>query len=130
MAATVNDLHPGTRDRLDHLPNLRQREEAILCPVHKQGRHLKPLDFLPQHCLRTYSTKINIIPDYLVQGIFQGLIGGMISMGIVWIVVQVVRLRFPHLLIVPFSVILVPFLVGLMVSYLGSIMALKRFLSG
>ncbi len=66
---------------------------------------------------------------YLVQGVFQGFIGGVISMGIVWVIVQLIRFRFPHLLVIPFYVLIMPFLIGLVVSYLGSLMALKRFLN-
>ncbi len=66
---------------------------------------------------------------YLVQGVFQGFIGGVVSMVIIWVIVQLIRLRFPHLLIVPLHVLIMPLLVGVVVSYLGSLMALKRFLN-
>jgi cell division transport system permease protein len=66
---------------------------------------------------------------YLVQGVFQGFIGGVISMGIVWAIVQLIRFRFPHLLVVPLHVLIMPLLIGVLVSYLGSLMALKRFLN-
>lgn len=75
------------------------------------------------------ATKSFIKRPYLLQGLFQGLIAGIISMGIVWIIVQAVRMRFPHLLITPLFVMILPFFVGLATSYLGSLMALKRFLS-
>ena len=66
---------------------------------------------------------------YLVQGVFQGFIGGVISMAIIWVIVQLIRFRFPHLLIVPLHVLVMPLLIGVVVSYLGSLMALKRFLN-
>ncbi len=66
---------------------------------------------------------------YVVQGVFQGFIGGVISMGIVWVIVQLIRFRFPHLLVVPLHVLIMPLLIGVLISYLGSLMALKRFLN-
>ena len=66
---------------------------------------------------------------YLVQGVFQGFIGGVISMGIIWVIVQLIRFRFPHLLVVPLYVLIMPLLIGVVISYLGSLMALKRFLN-
>jgi cell division transport system permease protein len=66
---------------------------------------------------------------YLVQGVFQGFIGGVISMGIVWAIVQLIRFRFPHLLVVPLLVLIMPLLIGMVISYLGSLVALKRFLN-
>jgi cell division transport system permease protein len=75
------------------------------------------------------ATRAFVRRPYLVQGVFQGFIGGIIGVGIVGILVLLIRIRFPHLLVVPFSVVMMPLIIGLVISYLGSLMALKRFLN-
>lgn len=74
------------------------------------------------------ATKGFIKRPYLIQGILQGGIGGGLGSLIVWGLVKVVTLRFPHFIDVSIIVVLTPFFLGLLLSYLGSRVGLRRFL--
>ena len=65
---------------------------------------------------------------YVIQGILQGGIGGAVGSFVVWGIVVGVRLRFPHLLEASPVLVLAPFLLGLLLGFLGSRVGLRRFL--
>lgn len=65
---------------------------------------------------------------YIIQGQLQGMIGGGTGMVLIWILVHIVQLRFPHLLIVPIWAYLSPLVLGIFIGHLGSVLGVKRFL--
>jgi len=65
---------------------------------------------------------------YLIQGVLQGLMGGGIGMAALWIVIQIVQIRFPSLLQVPVWLYGFPLVLGMLLGYVGSILAIRRFL--
>jgi cell division transport system permease protein len=67
---------------------------------------------------------------YLIQGILQGGIGGLLGSFMVWGVLEIISLWLPRLLKVPVLLIFVPFFLGLLFGYIGSRLGLQRFLKG
>lgn len=65
---------------------------------------------------------------YIIQGILQGGIGGTVGSIVVWGGVEVVKLRFPHLLEVTPLLIFFPLLLGVLLGLVGSRVGLSRFL--
>lgn len=65
---------------------------------------------------------------FIVQGILQGGIGGLISTGILWLIVFGISLRFPNLLSVPIWIFMLPVVFGLVLGWAGSILGLRHFL--
>ena len=65
---------------------------------------------------------------YIIQGMLQGLMGGFFGSLFVWILVQIVALRFPNLLDVPLLFYLFPLALGMLLGLLGSIFGIRRFL--
>jgi cell division transport system permease protein len=65
---------------------------------------------------------------YLIQGILQGLMGGLFGSLFIWILVQIVALRFPNLLAVPLLFYLFPLVFGMLLGLLGSVFGIRRFL--
>ena len=65
---------------------------------------------------------------YIIQGVLQGSIGGIIGSGVVWILVKLISLRFSYLLDLPAFLYFLPFLLGMMLGFIGSILGLKKFL--
>ena len=66
---------------------------------------------------------------YMVQGILQGGIGGLIATLILWICIKLITLRMPNLLTVPMMYFLMPFLISLILGFIGSVVGLRRFLN-
>ena len=64
---------------------------------------------------------------YLVQGILQSGIGGCIATMIIWIIMQLVKLRFPYLLAVSTLQQFIPFFLSVFLGFLGSEIGLRRF---
>ena len=65
---------------------------------------------------------------YLIQGMLQGGIGGAIGTIVVWIVIKGVSLRFPDILEVSPPVVFIPFVLGILLGFLGGNLGLRRFL--
>lgn len=74
------------------------------------------------------ATKNFIRRPYLIQGVLQGGIGGGIGAMVVLVLVKIVDLRFPHFLVVSPTLILLPFILGLLLGFLGGSIGLRRFL--
>jgi len=74
------------------------------------------------------ATKSFIRRPYIIQGVLQGGIGGAVGSIVVWILVRVVALRFPHLLEASFFLVSSPFVLGMVLGFLGSGIGVKRFL--
>jgi cell division transport system permease protein len=66
---------------------------------------------------------------YLVLGLVEGGLGGLIGSAVVWAVLQLVTLRFPLLLSHVEIFIWGPLVVGLLLGFLGSLIGLRRFLT-
>ena len=73
------------------------------------------------------ATKGFIRRPYLIQGILQGGIGGIIGSLVVWGVGVLAAIRFSHLLEIPWYLILSPFFLGLLFGFFGSCVGLKHF---
>ena len=74
------------------------------------------------------ATRSFIRRPYLIQGVLQGGIGGGIGAVVVWVLVKIVNLRFPHFLIVSPTMILLPLVLGILLGFLGGSVGLRRFL--
>jgi cell division transport system permease protein len=74
------------------------------------------------------ATRKFIRRPYLLQGLFQGFIGGMVSSIVVWLFIEVVTLKFPRLLDTPPVFVLTPLWLGLVLGFLGSRIGVRRFL--
>jgi len=66
---------------------------------------------------------------YLVQGLFQGFMGGLVGSAAMWLCGLIVRYYFPSLFSMSVPVILVPVVLGMILGYIGSSVALRRFLT-
>jgi len=65
---------------------------------------------------------------YIIQGVLQGGVGGVIATVVVWGVLKGIGMWFPNLLIESTPLILTPLLLGVVLGYLGSRLGLRRFL--
>jgi len=66
---------------------------------------------------------------YLLQGMFQGLIGGVFGSVAIIICVIIVKIYFPRLFTVSLPAAAVPPLLGMILGYIGSSIALRRYLA-
>jgi len=66
---------------------------------------------------------------YMVQGILQGGIGGIIASAVVWLMTMAFSYRFPRFLEVPLYFFPFPLAFGLFLGYLGSWVGLNKFMS-
>lgn len=66
---------------------------------------------------------------YLIQGIFQGAIGGGIASVVVWVAFSLVSLRLPALFELPFWLLVTPMALGALLAFWGSEISVKRFLN-
>ena len=74
------------------------------------------------------ATKGFINRPYLIQGMVQGGLGGTICSLVVWIIVQLISLRFPLLFHVTQPFFWIPLVFGLLLGFLGSLFGTARFL--
>ncbi|MFH1940908.1 MAG: permease-like cell division protein FtsX [bacterium] len=65
---------------------------------------------------------------YIIQGILQGGLGGIVGSCVVWGLRVIAELRFPHLFEIPFFLVFSPLLLGFILGFLGSQVGLRRFL--
>jgi cell division transport system permease protein len=89
--------------------------------IHAQQRRIQIMKLIG-------ATRHFIRRPYLVQGMLQGGLGGLLCTAIVWITIQLVSLRFPLLLNHVPIFIWGPLGFGLVLGFLGSVLGLKRFL--
>ncbi len=75
------------------------------------------------------ATRTFIRRPYLVVGLLQGASGGILASVLVWVVFKLIRLRFPVHFIIPAPVIIAPILLGILLSFWGSQISVKRFLT-
>ncbi|MBN2417565.1 ABC transporter permease [bacterium] len=66
---------------------------------------------------------------YLIQGIFQGALGGGIASCVVWIVFALISLRLPALFELPSWLLLTPMGLGALLAFWGSEISVNRFLN-
>jgi len=66
---------------------------------------------------------------YLVQGVLQGAIGGGIASLITWIIFSLLAVRFQNLFELPALLMSTPLLLGIVLSFWGSEISVRRFLS-
>jgi len=66
---------------------------------------------------------------YLIQGLIQGGLGGLIACLAAWILLFILHARLPSLLNAPAPWFLAPVFLGLLLGYAGSWIGLKKFLS-
>jgi len=67
---------------------------------------------------------------YIIQGIVQGAVGGGVATILLYGAVVLFSSRFPNALRYSFVVILMPLVLGIILSFLGSRIGIKRFLKG
>ena len=65
---------------------------------------------------------------YIIQGIFQGGIAGLFSLGVIWGGHTVLRMKYPGLIELPVLYLMLPFVWGLLLGFIGSKIGLRRFL--
>ena len=74
------------------------------------------------------ATRRFIRRPYVIEGIVQGLCGGLISAGLLYMIILFIQFQWPNALYFPLEYLAAVAGVGLTLGYLGSIMAVKRFL--
>jgi len=65
---------------------------------------------------------------YLIQGVIQGLAGGLFGSAAILLCVRLINLHFTHLLHASIYVVLFPTVLGMFLGYAGSSIAMKKFL--
>lgn len=65
---------------------------------------------------------------FLIEGLFQGFIGGMITMLMIYVLVKIFLLQWPGLLVVPRELYWIILLAGVSFGFSASLFAIRRFL--
>jgi len=74
------------------------------------------------------ATKKFIRRPYLVEGLVQGFFGSIFASLILFIFLNFINIEIPNLIVVPKEIFLIIFLIGVFLGFLGSILAIQRFL--
>ncbi|MDZ7724533.1 MAG: permease-like cell division protein FtsX [candidate division KSB1 bacterium] len=74
------------------------------------------------------ATRRFIRRPYLIEGMIQGLCGGAISAGLIYLIVAFIQHQWRNTLFFPLEYLLAVAGAGILLGYLGSLMAVKRFL--
>ncbi len=75
------------------------------------------------------ATRLFILKPYLVQGVLEGAIAGLIAAFIFWSLSLILKWRFPQLMVLPSYLYFSPFYMGIVLGFIGSWAGVKRFLS-
>ncbi len=74
------------------------------------------------------ATKSFIRRPFLIEGIIQGLFGGLIAVGVVYLLIKLVQLQAPGLIYISLQTLSIIAGIGVLFGYLGSLFAIKKFL--
>jgi cell division transport system permease protein len=74
------------------------------------------------------ATRWFIRMPYLIQGMLEGGLGGLISSALLWVIIRTAVSKFPMELQGILPAVLVPILLGIFLGFFGSIIGLRRFL--